>query len=103
MSASRGRTRRTSVREGSSAVCDLRFCRRRRALLTLVGLVRPHEAAIFFGVHDPAPHGGFLVLPVVDGWYLWLLAIFAGVLVGGILYVIFKRSEYHKNGDKVVE
>ena len=58
---------------------------------------------IFFGVHDPAPHGGFLVLPVVDGWYLWLIAIFAGVLVGGILYVIFKRNEYHKNGDKVVE
>ena len=58
---------------------------------------------ILFGVHDPAPHGGFLVLPVVDGWYLWLIAIFAGVLVGGILYVIFKRNEYHKNGDKVVE
>lgn len=58
---------------------------------------------IMFGVHDPAPHGGFLVLPVVDGWYLWLIAIFAGVIVGGILYVIFKRSEYHKNGDKVVE
>ncbi|MCI6273215.1 MAG: fructose-specific PTS transporter subunit EIIC [Coriobacteriaceae bacterium] len=58
---------------------------------------------IMFGVHDPAPHGGFLVLPVVDGWPLWLAAIFAGVLVGGILYVIFKRNEYHKNGDKVVE
>ena len=40
---------------------------------------------IFFGVHDPAPHGGFLVLPVVDGGLLWVLAIGIGAVVGGIL------------------
>jgi len=52
---------------------------------------------IMFGVHDPAPHGGFLVLPVVDGGLQWVLAILAGTVVGGILFVIFKRCEYAKN------
>ena len=52
---------------------------------------------IFFGVHDPAPHGGFLVLPVVDGGAMWVLAILIGTVVGGILFVLFKRVEYNKN------
>ncbi|MDY4041034.1 MAG: fructose-specific PTS transporter subunit EIIC [Collinsella sp.] len=52
---------------------------------------------IMFGVHDPAPHGGFLVLPVVDGGLQWVLAILAGTVVGGILFVIFKRYEYTRN------
>jgi PTS system fructose-specific IIC component len=56
---------------------------------------------IFFGVHDPAPHGGFLVLPVVDGGLLWVLAILIGAVVGGILFVIFKKHEYDKNGGVV--
>lgn len=58
---------------------------------------------IFFGVHDPAPHGGFLVLPVVDGGLLWVIAILIGAVVGGILYTVFKASEYKRNGNKVVE
>ncbi len=52
---------------------------------------------IFFGVHDPAPHGGFLVLPVVDGGLMWVVAILIGAIVGGILFVLFKRTEYNKN------
>ncbi len=52
---------------------------------------------IFFGVHDPAPHGGFLVLPVVDGGLMWVVAILIGAIVGGILFVLFKRVEYNKN------
>ena len=47
---------------------------------------------IFFGVHDPAPHGGFLVLPVVDGGLQWVIAILIGAIVGGILFVIFKKA-----------
>lgn len=58
---------------------------------------------IFFGVHDPAPHGGFLVLPVVDGGLMWVLAILIGAVVGGILFVAFKAAEYKKNDNKVVE
>ena len=51
---------------------------------------------IFFGVHDPAPHGGFLVLPVVDGGALWVLAILIGAVVGGILFVLFKKYDFEK-------
>ena len=51
---------------------------------------------IFFGVHDPAPHGGFLVLPVVDGGLQWVIAILIGAIVGGILFVIFKKVEFDK-------
>lgn len=51
---------------------------------------------IFFGVHDPAPHGGFLVLPVVDGGLMWVLAILIGTVVGGVLFTLFKKYDYEK-------
>ena len=51
---------------------------------------------IFFGVHDPAPHGGFLVLPVVENGGMWVLAIAIGTLVGGILFTAFKKYDYDK-------
>lgn len=38
-----------------------------------------------FGVQVPAPHGGFLVLPVVTHPFLWVLAIAVGSVVGGIV------------------
>ena len=47
-------------------------------------------------IHDPAPHGGFLVLPVVENGWMWVLAILAGVVVAGTLYVIFKKYDYEK-------
>ena len=49
---------------------------------------------LLLGVHVPAPHGGFLVLPVVDGGIQWVLAILAGTVVGGILFTIFKKHEW---------
>lgn len=52
---------------------------------------------IMFNVHDPAPHGGFLVLPVVENGPLWVLAILIGVVVGGILFVAFKKYDFEKN------
>jgi PTS system fructose-specific IIC component len=58
--------------------------------------------SILWGVHDPAPHGGFLVLPVVDGAVQWVLAILIGTVVGGVLFVLFKKHEYEKNGNKLV-
>ena len=51
---------------------------------------------IFFGVHDPAPHGGFLVLPVVEGGPQWVLAILIGAVIGGILFVAFKKYDFEK-------
>lgn len=52
---------------------------------------------IMFNVHDPAPHGGFLVLPVVENGPLWVLAILIGAVVGGILFVAFKKYDFDKN------
>lgn len=51
---------------------------------------------LLLGVHVPAPHGGFLVLPVVDGGLQWVLAILAGTIVGGILFTAFKKAEWTK-------
>lgn len=47
---------------------------------------------IMFNVHDPAPHGGFLVLPVVENGPLWVLAILIGAVVGGILFVASRST-----------
>ena len=52
---------------------------------------------IMFNVHDPAPHGGFLVLPVVENGPLWVLAILVGAVVGGILFVAYKKYDFEKN------
>ncbi len=57
--------------------------------------------SLLLGVHDPAPHGGFLVLPVVTNAFQWVLAILAGAVVGGLLFVLFKKSQYEKNGGKI--
>ena len=52
---------------------------------------------IMFNVHDPAPHGGFLVLPVVENGPLWVLAILIGAVIGGILFVAFKKYDFEKS------
>lgn len=49
-----------------------------------------------FGVQVPAPHGGFLVLPVVTGGLLWILAILIGAVVGGVLYGFVRKSTTEK-------
>lgn len=42
-------------------------------------------------VQVPAPHGGFLVLPVVTGAFQWVLAIFIGSLVGAVIYGGYRK------------
>lgn len=47
-----------------------------------------------FKVQVPAPHGGFLVLPVVTHPLMWVLAILAGSIIGGLLLgLVQKRSQ----------
>ena len=58
---------------------------------------------IMFNVHDPAPHGGFLVLPVVENGPLWVLAILIGAVVGGILFVAFKKYDFEKKQKTAAE
>lgn len=47
----------------------------------------------FFRVQVPAPHGGFLVLPVVTHGLLWVLAILAGSVVGGVLLGLVQKRK----------
>lgn len=65
--------------------------------IMMVGSSIASILTIFFNVHDPAPHGGFLVLPVVENGPQWVLAILIGAVVGGILFVAFKKYDFEKN------
>lgn len=49
-----------------------------------------------FKVQVPAPHGGFLVLPVVTHGLLWVLAILAGSIVGGFLLGLIQKLRIEK-------
>ncbi|GAA0447073.1 PTS fructose transporter subunit IIBC [Virgibacillus salarius] len=48
-----------------------------------------------FGVQVPAPHGGFLVLPVVTGAFQWVLSILVGSLIGAFLYGLYRKKAAH--------
>ncbi|MBO0441558.1 PTS fructose transporter subunit IIC [Candidatus Enterococcus ikei] len=49
-----------------------------------------------FKVQVPAPHGGFLVLPVVTHGLLWVLAILAGSIVGGFILGMIQKRRIEK-------
>lgn len=53
-----------------------------------------------FKVQVPAPHGGFLVLPIVTGKLAWLGSILAGSLVGGVLLGNLQKRKSKQNGVK---
>lgn len=43
-------------------------------------------------VQVPAPHGGFLILPIVEKPFIWVGCILIGSLVGAILYGLYKTN-----------
>lgn len=43
-------------------------------------------------VQVPAPHGGFLILPLVKPAITWVLCILAGSIVGAILYIVTSKD-----------
>ncbi|OJG76715.1 PTS system, Fru family, IIC component [Enterococcus pallens] len=49
-----------------------------------------------FKVQVPAPHGGFLVLPVVTHGLLWVVAILAGSIVGGVMLGFIQKNRVKK-------
>lgn len=53
-----------------------------------------------FGVEVPAPHGGFIVLPVVTGALQWILAILIGSVVAGYLMSLDQRRSVRKMENK---
>ncbi|WP_102707800.1 fructose-specific PTS transporter subunit EIIC [Terribacillus saccharophilus] len=50
-----------------------------------------------FKVQVPAPHGGFIVLPIVTHPFLWILAILAGAVVSGFLIGMDQKRTAAKN------
>ncbi|MEG0079819.1 PTS fructose transporter subunit IIC [Enterococcus sp.] len=56
-----------------------------------------------FGVQVPAPHGGFLVLPVVDGKLQWVFAILVGSVVGGVILGLIQKNRVTKEATKEAE
>lgn len=64
--------------------------------ILMVGSAVSAILTYLFGVQVPAPHGGFLVLPVVTGAIKWLIAILAGSLVGAFLFGLYKKREASK-------
>lgn len=47
-------------------------------------------------VQVPAPHGGFLILPLVDKGFVWVGCILIGSLVGAVLYGLYITRENKK-------
>lgn len=48
-------------------------------------------------IQVPAPHGGFLVLPLVNKPFLWVACIFIGALVGAVLLGLLRMHEKRKS------
>jgi PTS family fructose porter component IIBC len=43
-------------------------------------------------IQVPAPHGGFLILALVDQPVAWVLCILAGSLVGAVIYGLTRKK-----------
>ena len=52
-------------------------------------------------IQVPAPHGGFLVLPLVNKPFLWVGCIFTGALVGAILLGLVRIHQNRQLATKV--
>lgn len=54
-------------------------------------------------IEVPAPHGGFLILRLVNHPMMWVACILAGSAVGAILYVLVTPKVEVKDGNKIKE
>ena len=50
-------------------------------------------------IQVPAPHGGFLILALVDKPLAWVLCILAGSLIGALLYGFTRKKVEENHGD----
>jgi fructose-specific phosphotransferase system IIC component len=58
----------------------------------MLGSMTASTIAMLSGVGDHAPHGGPIVLPVVDHWLMYVVAIVAGTLVTALAANLAKRK-----------
>ncbi|WP_412518706.1 fructose-specific PTS transporter subunit EIIC [Staphylococcus simulans] len=85
----------THITEGA-----IPFAAKRPLTIIPILMVGSSIAAILtylFKVKVPAPHGGFIVLPVVTHPILWVLSILIGSVIAGLLMAIEERRYYKKN------
>ncbi|GEN87817.1 fructose-specific PTS transporter subunit EIIC [Oceanobacillus sp. FSL W8-0428] len=47
-------------------------------------------------VQIPAPHGGFLILPVATNGLLWIACVLIGSIIGSILYGFYQKRTFNK-------
>jgi fructose-specific phosphotransferase system IIC component len=59
----------------------------------MVGSITASVIAMLGGVGDHAPHGGPIVLPVVENRMIYVVAILAGTLVTALLINLLKRRQ----------
>ncbi len=52
--------------------------------------------SFLFAVQVPAPHGGFLILPVVSEPIVWVACILVGAAVGAVLYGLYRVMQMKK-------
>ncbi|MGX9522830.1 PTS fructose transporter subunit IIC [Vibrio mediterranei] len=53
--------------------------------------------SFLFSVQVPAPHGGFLILPVVSKPIVWVACILVGSLAGAFLYGLYRVMQMKKH------
>ncbi|OOM14562.1 hypothetical protein [Clostridium saccharobutylicum] len=41
-------------------------------------------------IQVPAPHGGFLILPLVSNPILWVVDILVGSVISGVIYGLYR-------------
>lgn len=87
----------THITEGA-----IPFAAKRPLTIIPILMIGSSIAAILtylFQVEVPAPHGGFIVLPVVNGALLWILAILIGSVVAGYLMSLDQKRSVSKNSE----
>ncbi|RIN60613.1 PTS fructose transporter subunit IIABC [Staphylococcus simulans] len=85
----------THITEGA-----ISFAAKRPLTIIPILMVGSSIAAILtylFKVKVPAPHGGFIVLPVVTHPILWVLAILIGSVIAGLIMALEERRYCKKN------
>lgn len=78
----------THITEGA-----IPFAARNPVVVIPILMISSAVSAVFtylWAVQSPAPHGGFLVLPVVENPLGWVLAILIGSFVGAVLFGMYR-------------
>ncbi len=63
----------------------------------VVGSAVAGALSMLFGCALPAPHGGIFVIPVVENWPMYLLAILIGSVVSMLLLALLKKPIKEEN------